>query len=584
MILYSSYYLSLNHNNSFIKLIFFQSKLKKVMILKTVENIFKYLFKNNLFLDENWDLMLVLILFLVLASIFFKYYQYQAGFGSDTISYINIAKAYASGNWVDAINAYWSPLYSWLMTPFLLFGSTPLYALYVSKIVSLIIGFFTIIGVRRLYLKFEMDILVNRIFLFSLIPVIIYFSLSINTPDLLVVLILVYYLSFIFDVKYPNKLVYGVLCGFCGSLAYLTKSYLFFFFIIHFLFFNFFYLFKFSNKEKKQKLFKNLILGFTVFFVISGLWIGSISDKYGKLTISTAGEYNYAIMGPKNTDSFNIDLSGISLSIIKPIHPLYTVGLIKPPYNISNSIWDEPSFTKIDKWSPFSSWKNFKYQLDIIEKNILYSLVLIESFFAIALMIIISGLLFVLSSKPEKLSRHRMLYLLITMFIYIGGYCLILVEWRYFWFIFILIMFIGYFLVDNLYKNGITNLNWRNLLLIILLLSFVIQPIYELVLFSDSDNSIIILSNKLKTDYRIKGNIASDDNWGEMVTISYFLNTKYYGLPKKTNSTIDLQKELEEKKIDYFFVWNKANNKTLYNYKEITGGVIRYLLIYKKLN
>jgi hypothetical protein len=45
---------------------------------------------------------------------------------SDGISYLEIADAYASGKWREAINAYWSPLYSWLIAvTHLLFRPSP---------------------------------------------------------------------------------------------------------------------------------------------------------------------------------------------------------------------------------------------------------------------------------------------------------------------------------------------------------------------------------------------------------------------------------------------------------------------------
>ena len=50
---------------------------------------------------------------------------------------------------------------------------------------------------------------------------------------------------------------------------------------------------------RERKVLKNLFLGLVVFFVVSGLWAGTISEKYGKLTISTAGEYNQALVGPE---------------------------------------------------------------------------------------------------------------------------------------------------------------------------------------------------------------------------------------------------------------------------------------------
>ena len=105
------------------------------------------------FLNNNWDIIVVLIIYTIIAVFSLKYFQYKIA--GDEISYINIAHAYVIGDWRNAINGYWSPLFSWLMTPFLLlFGFKPLFGVYVSKILSIIIGLFTIISIRRFFTYF----------------------------------------------------------------------------------------------------------------------------------------------------------------------------------------------------------------------------------------------------------------------------------------------------------------------------------------------------------------------------------------------------------------------------------------------
>ncbi|AEG18531.1 ArnT family glycosyltransferase [Methanobacterium paludis] len=535
--------------------------------------------ENKYFLKKNWDLIIVLILYSLLTVLYLHYYQYKTG--GDELSYINIAHEYAVGKWGDAINGYWSPLYSWLMTPFLLLGSTPLYAVYVSKIVSIIIGFFTIISVNRLSRTFGLSKVVKRALLFSLVPVILYFSLMYNTPDLLLVCVLVYYLAIIFDPEYSDKWFNGVLCGFLGALAYLTKSFAFPFFLAHFILFNLIYYFKGLNSQKRRNVLKNMVLGLFVFFVIGGLWAGTISEKYGKLTISTSGEHNQALVGP--------------VYAVNPIehaaHPIYYMGLLKPPYNSSISIWDDPSTINMVKWSPFDSVGSFEYELKLIWANILYTTQIIESFFLIAVVIIVAAVLFILKSKSQKASKDKLIYLLITMFIYVGGYCLIVPEWRYYFLIFILLMLMGFYLIDTLYKNKNLNSTLRNILLIVLILSFVMEPIYELNLFATSEDNVYILSNNLKDDYGIHGNLASNnewdkdiasEKWGEMLCIAYYSNCKYYGLTKKNENSKDLQGELDANNIDYYFVWDDHDNITLPGYMEITNDEIQGLKIYKR--
>ena len=524
--------------------------------------------KNRSFLKDNLDILLLLIIYSIIASVLFQYFQYMIA--GDEISYINIARAYATSNWGTAINGYWSPFYSWLITPLLLFRFNPLYAVYASKIVSLIIGFFTIIIVRKLSRTFEIDRNVERSILLALIPSLIFFSLIYPTPDLLLVLFLTYYLSIILKSEYPNSLINGVICGFVGAAAYLTKSFAFPFFLVHFVLFNVIFFVKGLKIEKKIIL-KNLFLGLLVFFVVSGLWVGNISEKYGKLTISTAGEYNQAIVGPK----YQENTIGYGQS------PLDYQGLIKPPQNTIN-IWDNPSYLKVDRWNPLASWKDFDYELKLFWSNIFYTFNIIQSFMPIAVFILIAMIIFILRSK-DVMAKNILKYLLLTMIIYIGGYCLIIPEWRYLWFIFVLLMISSFYMVDRIYKSNIMNLKIRNILLFLLVFSFIIQPAIEVGYYASQPNDKIYnLSNTLKVDYGVHGNIASNANRAEMLTLSYYLNGKYYGISKKSNNSIDLQKELNDNRINYYFVWNSTDNIKLSDYNEIVQGKIEGLKIYSK--
>lgn len=524
--------------------------------------------KNWSFLNDNWDIITVLAVYTILAFFSLRFFQYKIG--GDEISYINIAKAYSVGDWGNAINGYWSPLYSWLMAPFLLFGFKPLYAVYVSKTVSIIIGFFTIISVRRLSRTFEMDRMVERSILVVLIPTILFFSLIYNTPDLLLICILIYYLSIIFDPKYSNNLINGVLCGLIGALAYFTKSFAFPFFLFHFILFNLIYYFK-ELKVNRKKVLKNLFLGLAVFFVLSGLWAVTISEKYGKLTISTSGEFNQALVGPEYKD--NAMDYGSS--------PIYYIGLIKPPTENAISIWDDQSYLKMDHWSPFDSWKYFEYELKLIWSNIGYTFKIIESFMPIAVFILISMVIVIFRSKIEIKSKDILKYLLLTMLIYMGGYCLIIPEWRYLWFIFVLLIISSFYMVDSLYKSRILNLNIRNISLFLLIFLFVITPVIEAsVYYSSPNDESYNLSNTLKDDYGVHGNIASNSEWMDTLTVSYYLNGKYYGMPRETNSSTELQQELEDYNIDFYIVYNETADLNLSDYHEITNGKIVGLKIY----
>ena len=223
--------------------------------------------------------------------------------------------------------------------------------------------------------------------------------------------------------------------------------------------------------------------------------------------------------------------------------------------------------------------------MKLIWSNLIYTFVLIEVFMPIAILILISMLLFIFKSKNDMYSKTILKYSLLTMLIYVGGYTLIIPEWRYLWFIYILIMVTSFVMIDSLYKNLNISINTRNILLFLLIFSFAIQPVIEVTSFylTPSNNSYI-LSNNLKEDYGLSGNIASNNDWMEMYTISYYLNGKYYGIPQKTNNSLNLQQELLNNNIKYYFVWNGTEDLNLSHYHQISNGKIEGLKIYERNN
>ncbi|MDI6723646.1 MAG: hypothetical protein QMD61_03250 [Methanobacterium sp.] len=436
------------------------------------------------------------------------------------------------------------------------------------KLLSLITGFFTIMGVKLLIDNFEIENTIKRVTLFSLIPLIIYFSFFITTPDLLVTCILVYYLYFIFNPKYPDNKFNGLMCGITGALAYLSKSYALPFFLAHFILFNLFFYFKGIDKKKKNRILKNLFIGLIIFSMISGVWIGLISDKYGKITTGTTGEYNYGYVGPESQE----------------IHYLDYIGLIKPPNESAVSAWEDPSYFKMKSWSPFESWDYLKYQINIIFKNIFKFSIIIELFSVLSIIIIIAPIFLITKSKIDTNSKDKLIYLIVTMLLYAGGYLLIYIQERYLWLVNVLLLILGGYVLSLLFKMNYLNNVQKNILLLFLILSFIMGPINGLILdFNiESDFYIYNLSEKLKNDYNFHGNIASNDNFIESDIIAFYTKNKYYGKPKKTIKYNELKNELESNNIDYYLVWgtSKYNNYLSKDFKEITNGTIPNLRIY----
>ncbi|MGF7118690.1 hypothetical protein J2749_001703 [Methanobacterium oryzae] len=495
-----------------------------------------------------------------------KYFQYPIN--SDGISYISIAQIYAHGSLIEAINGYWGPLISWIMFPFLFLDLSPLNTLFIGEIISLIIGFFTLIGIRQLSYKFEMKEEIRTIILFSMVPIILYFWLRAISPDLLIICFLIFYLNIIFSSNYYSNIYNGLFCGILGSLAYLSKSYAFPFFLVHFILFNLLHYWRFISKKEKRKVLKNLLLGLTIFFIISGLWIGIISNKYSEITIGTSGEYNQDLVGPGSKG-----------------HPVFFQGLIKPSSNSAISAWEDPSYIKTNSWSPLNSWNNFNYQIDLIRKNIQDTLDIFVSFSYLSLIIILTYFLLFIRSSKNKILKGHILYPLLTIGLYSAGYFLIWVEDRYLWIIYILLFLMGGVLLSKLFEYDFFNKEVRYTVIVFFVWSFLVTPAFSLTHTVENDidtEGVYDLSQTLKMQYGIQGNIASNDEWQKSLYISFYLNSKYYGQVKSNITNSELKSELESNNIDYYFVWGDDNSNLdlLSNYKEITKGNIKGLTVY----
>lgn len=508
----------------------------------------------NITFRNNISLILALITFLIIGIILIRYYQYQIN--PDGLVYMKIAKLYLSGDYNAAISAYWGPLISWLLIPFFIINSNPLYILLSTKILFLIVGFFTIIGINKLSYTFEMEENIRSVIIFASVPIILYFVFSVITPDLLMVCILVFYLSIIFDSEYSNKISNGLFCGVLGSLAYLTKSYSFLFFIAHFFMFNLLHYFK--NIQNRRNILKNLFLGFAVFLIVSGIWIGLISQKEGEITYGTAGKFNYYLVSPES--------KGFGL-------PHY-LGEIKYDGSLT-------PIADTKQWSPFESRSNFKYQLDIIYLNIIKAFNIMKLFSYFSLIILITYSLFLLKPFKEISTDYR-LYPILTITIFILGYILILIEERYLWIIYILLLLMGGYLLNTLFKYDFFTNNKKILVCVVFILSFIWMPVSFLNENINLNKDIYDISNNIETQCNIKGNIAT--NYGEsrvsMAYLSYYLETNYLGQTKKDISDSKLQDQLRKYDIDFYFVWGNNTPSFFNEYTEVTNGKINGLKIY----
>lgn len=499
---------------------------------------------------RNWfksnRLVYILIFYIILAVIILPRFQYQIN--PDGIVYISVAKTYLNGNWAQAIDTYHSPLISWLLIPFLSLDPNPAAALFFTKLLSVLVGFFTIIGFWLLSSRFGLDKNFKTVLTVGMVILAIYFAFSVITPDLLLVCNLIYYLYFLLDPKYSQKLFNGAFCGLFGALAYFAKSYALPFFLVHFCLINAIYYL--NESSIRINIVKNLLLGILVFFLISGGWIGLISDKENKLTYGTAGEFNQDLVGPNSK------------------------GWVLPQIG--------GDFSEVESWSPFESWANFKYQMRIIYGNLLQILNFLQYFSYFSILILLFYIVLCIRPFSELIKSYKLLIPLLTIIIFCGGYTPILVEERYLWLVWVLLLLMGGYLLDGLFQTEFFNKYQKTILVLIFSFSFIIAPITYLDTYKDSGEDIYQIQKAITLPIAY-GKSASNGGLDRSLYLSYYLGTDYVGQAGFKGNYSGLEKQLTSSKVDLYFLWDDETEPSLENYTEINKGKLKGVKVYSRI-
>ncbi|MBA7706669.1 hypothetical protein ES703_115524 [subsurface metagenome] len=340
---------------------------------------------------------------------------------------------------------------------------------------------------------------------------------------------------------------------------------------------NIIHYFRSETIQAKKKVVHNFLAGSIVFALISGVWIGLISNKYGEFTWSRAGTIN--LRAPTDPS-------------VRGISP-FKGGLREPPNASAVSSVEEPGFpeTQIKELRSardgnVSNWTNLRIRV----KNHLKRAsectkktgTILMAFSPLSLVIGIAYVLFWLQRFSIKAIEPEVLYSSITVAIYTGGYSLVHVTPRYLWIICLVLMLMGGYVLARLFTSNFFTKTRRWALLVVFVLSFVVPASQSLKAKASVGRGMYGLGQALKNFIEPGSHVASNTNWGASLFLSYHLDCRYYGTQKKNISKTELKRDLEKYGIDYYLFWGGAapDLRFLSNYEEITGGRIPGLRIY----
>ncbi len=530
--------------------------------------------------------LFVSVFYLFAAAIIFPYVRWYAD-NPDTFQYLAIASKYLSGDWLYAVNGYWSPMISWLLIIPLFFINDQLFAF---KILQVLIGLFTIWQWTKLLDKTSIQKSRKNILAYVLIPFVLVYALLNATPDLLFMGLLLMLINQILSEDIFTNANRSIQAGITGALLYLTKGFGFPFFIALTLII---ILFEWCRKEKNKIVWTNVFRLYVMFFIICCVWIIALSLHYGHFTISEAASFNMS------RDA--APLPGRSAGL-----PVLNKGLYSPLAH-SYSAWETPGeYVSKERVTLFNSKSDY---LKIIKRNLLSIYYFDFSHQAGFLFLFLLFLFLFLKGIKELFKERWRMILLIFIFLFYGGYTLILVHSRYTWINSLLMLILSaYFIQTIFYKRSLKYIS--TILFVLIILLSVKRPVKEILFSSDSDYPVHWVFNSLKHPfvtmwifYRsdielqrvikdvkakkiLKGNIASlkikgldRDPYSRSLQIVQNSGGRYYG-QLDNEMEIKLQEdELKKMSIDYLITWKntKWGNELPVYYNEGVGIKIYFL-------
>lgn len=264
---------------------------------------------------RNIPLLIAFLAYCVLIVAYWNKWLYSIG--PDFLSQLSIAKKYAAGNFHEAVNGWWSPLFNWLLAVFLKLGLNDFTAF---RCINVLFGA-GIIFLTDQFIRSFID--KTSLLLITFIPVITFFVLSCDSTDVPTIFIFMLFTQVLMKlVDHPDhKTAY--LLGITAAFGYFAKTYNLYFFgmILTFLFLS-------ALIRSKFRLQKNVTasaLAIIIFVAVSSLWAVAIYNKYGHFSFSTRGRFTSSEVNQNEM-----------------VMPMAYRGFTAPPDASSISAWDDP--------------------------------------------------------------------------------------------------------------------------------------------------------------------------------------------------------------------------------------------------
>jgi hypothetical protein len=471
-------------------------------------------------LIEQRRLPASVILFLVLFAACWPLYQYI--FDVDGIGYAAVAQHYADGNFIRAVNGFWSPMHSWLVIPFLKLGIQVAAAF---KITSGIISACSLISLHSLLQKFELTERSKTLIQFTAVIILLHYTYYELAADVLFVFILLVYFNLCLSKSFYSSINKNILAGLLGSLLYFSKTYGFPFFLFHFT------LIHLSRSREKNKSLAPYLTGIASFLLLAFPWLTALHWKYGEW-VTPFDKYN---------DHWHFSGNSLQAPIMQG-----------PPHEGSAAVWEDPWHVRSNNLKNISFLQLVIHQIRTMVFNTQQLLKCFHELSFLAPAILIVTTVNVLMKKKQ----HH-LFLLVAMLTLPAGYILLHLETRFIWALSFILMIAGAGYFEQ-WLAALQLKKWQQYLLwLIFYSSFLLYPIDKLKDTAFEHKEFYTTAAVLK-EKQITGSFTSNTKIAECMVIAWYGKMEYYRIVKSNFTGDELLTEMKQRKVRHYFYYYKS--------------------------
>lgn len=494
-------------------------------------------------------LIILIAVYVMFFFLLFPYYRYLID--PDATGYIKVAERLAKGDYFNAINGLWSPLGSWILTPFIKLGFDPvLTAKYLNGVYGLVIlcAFFFLL--KKINIAYAAAISISL----AAIALILHFVFLRLFGDLLQAVFLLLYLNVICSKGFYESYKKIILAALLGGLGFYAKAYSFYFTLAHLA-----TVLIVLEKRKNNHYFtigglKKIAAAITVLIISVLPWAFILKQKYGALMLSRTGQYNMTW----------------SLS---QVYAQPRVLFYPPPYPDGYSLWDDLSYWHVTNITPFTSSRIFLFQIKLFFSNTIEALNSFNAYSCFFIAIIsFAAVLLITKAKGFKENSSN-LFLVTFIAIWVLGILLLHVEPRFLWITALLALLLAGAVLTYLNTREYINKKMLFYVSLIIALSFCLFPLTDLKNQIGAGKNIYAMADVLKHN-NIGGNLISyhrdSHEMSDFVVLNYLLKGRYYGPFENDYSDNEILKGIDEYKIDNYILFYHSDIQK----KEILNGII----------